>query len=122
MLLTALVLLASPSAFAQIPVNDPAVTARNTITAIVKEYILNTQHEQHAQLRRMAQRLSLLTNLRKYALPDPPRWRTHGGDFLFSNTYNEALIFGDPTGAAYLAVSHPLVAADDLLARLTHGL
>ena len=77
-------LLASPSAFAQFAVHDPAVTARNTITAIVKEYILNTQREQHAQLRRMAQRLSLFTNLRKYALPDPPRWRTHGGDFLFS--------------------------------------
>jgi len=119
MLLAALVLLASPSAFAQIAVHDPAVTARNAITAIVKEYILNTQREQHAQLRRMAQRLSLLTNLRKYSLPDPPRWRTHGGDFLYSQVYNEALIFGDPAGAAYLAVSHPLVAADDLLARLT---
>ena len=64
-------LLVSPSAFAQLAVHDPAVTARNTITAIVKEYILNTQREQHAQLRRMAQRLSLFTNLRKYAPAGP---------------------------------------------------
>ena len=34
-LLAALVLLASSSAFAQIAVHDPAVTARNAITAIV---------------------------------------------------------------------------------------
>jgi hypothetical protein len=118
-LLATLVLLGSASAFAQIAVHDPAVTARNAITAIVKEYILTTQREQHAQLRKMARRLSLLTNLRKYALPDAPRWRTHGGDFLFLQAYNDALIFGDPTGAAYLAVSQPLVAADDLLARLS---
>jgi len=118
-LLVTLLLLGSASAFAQIAVHDPAVTARNTITAIVKEYILTTQRDQHAQLRRMARRLSLLTNLRKYALPDPPRWRTHGGDFLFSQAYNDALIFGDPIGAAYLGVTQPLVTADDLLARLS---
>ena len=111
-------LLVSPSAFAQLAAR-PSGDGAHTITAIVKEYILSTQREQHAQLRRMAQRLSLLTNLRKYSLPDPPRWRTHGGDFLYSQAYNEALIFGDPGGAAYLAVSHPLVAAGDLLARLT---
>ena len=118
-LLAGLLLLACPSAFAQIGVHDPAVTARNTITAIVKEYILNTQREQHAQLRRMARRLSVFTDLRKYAVPDPPRWRTHGGDFLFAQPYNDALIFGDPTGSAYLAVSHPLVEAADLLTRLS---
>ena len=83
-LVAALVLLVSPSAFAQFAVHDPAVTARNTITAIVKEYILSTQRSSTRRLRRMAQRLSLFTNLRKYALPDPPRWRTHGGDFLFA--------------------------------------
>ena len=35
-LIAALVLLASPSVFAQIAVHDPAVTARNAISAIVK--------------------------------------------------------------------------------------
>ena len=28
------------------------------------------------------------------------------------NGINDALIFGDPTGAAYLAVSHPVVRAE----------
>jgi hypothetical protein len=93
---------------AQFTVHDAAVTARNAASAVLKEYILNTQREQHSQLRRMAQRLSLHTNLRKYAVEDPPRWRTHGGDFLFASGFNDALIFGDPVGAAYLAVSHAL--------------
>ena len=117
-LVVAVLLIAQPLA-AQIAVHDPANTARNAISAVVKEYLLNTQREQHAQLRRMAQRLSLFTNLGKYSLLDPPRWRTHGGDFLYANGYNEALIFGDPAGAAYLAVSHPLVNAQGLLGRLS---
>ncbi|HWI16564.1 MAG TPA: hypothetical protein VNT81_02365, partial [Vicinamibacterales bacterium] len=117
-LVVAVLLIAQPSG-AQIAVHDPANTARNAISAVVKEYLLNTQRDQHAQLRRMAQRLSLFTNLAKYSVPDPPRWRTHGGDFLYANGYNEALIFGDPAGAAYLAVSHPLVNAQGLLARLS---
>jgi hypothetical protein len=40
------------------------------------------------------------------------------GDFLYANGINDALIFGDPTGAAYLAVSHPVVSARALLGRL----
>lgn len=104
---------------AQISVYDPAVTARNAATAIVQEFLLNTERDQHSQLRRMAQRLSLFTSLAKYAVPDPPRWRTHGGDFLFTQAYNDALIFGDPAGAAFLAISHPVAAAQDLLGRLT---
>ena len=60
------------------------------------------------------------TNLSKYAVMDPPRWRTHGGDsFLFSGAHNDALIFGDPTGAAYLALSHPVISAKDVDARLS---
>lgn len=109
----------SVEAGAQISVYDPAVTARNTATAVVKEFLLNTERQQHSQLRRMAQRLSLFTNLAKYVLEDPPRWRTHGGDFLYANGYNDALIFGDPSGAAFLAVSHPVVDARTLMDRLT---
>ena len=104
---------------AQIRVSDPAITARNTATAAVKELLLNTEREQHRQLRRMARRLSLFTSLAKYALEDSPRWRTHGGDFLFTQAYNDALILGDPAGAAFLAVSHPVVDARVLLAGLT---
>ena len=104
---------------AQIGVYDPAVTARNGATAVVKEFLLNTERQQHSQLRRMAQRLSLFTNLAKYVLEDPPRWRTHGGDFLYASGYNDALIFGDPAGAAFLAVSHPVEDARTLIGRLT---
>src|SRR5688572_26613264 len=79
------VLSASVGVRAQLAVHDPAVTTRNTITAVVKELLLRVQQEQHRQVRRMAQRLSLFTDLRKYALPEPPRWRTHGGG-LFSRS------------------------------------
>ena len=68
--LLALVLCAALSveSSAQIIVYDPAVTARNTATAAVEEFLLNTERQQHSQLRRMAQRLSLFTSLAKYAL------------------------------------------------------
>jgi hypothetical protein len=46
----------------------PVITARNTATAAVKEYLLDAERQQHSQLRRMAQRLSLFTSLAKYAL------------------------------------------------------
>jgi hypothetical protein len=94
---------------AQIAVYDAATTARNAATAVAKEYLLQVQRDQYSQLRRMAQRLSLFTDLAKYALEDPPRWRTHG-EFLFSSAYNDALIFGDATGSAYLNLTHPLAA------------
>lgn len=57
--LTALAVV-SGDASAQFTVYDPAVTARNTVTAIVQESVLRTQQERHSchsQLRRMAQRL-----------------------------------------------------------------
>jgi hypothetical protein len=110
--------LATSSVSAQLVVNDPAVTARNAITATVKEYLLNVQREQHSKLRRMATRLSMHTNLDKYALPDPPRWRTHGGDYLFAGPYNDALIFGDAGGAAYVELTHRLLSAAQGLSRL----
>ena len=111
------------NAGAQLVVTDPAVTVENTLTAIVKEVALRTQQEQHRQLRRMARRLSMHTNLAKYSLPDPPRWRTHdfeNPDLLaVSRALHAALNYGDSTGAAYLAVSHPVQAATPLLARLS---
>jgi hypothetical protein len=119
LLITAiLVLAASTTAWAQWVITDPAVTARNAITATLKDYILNVQSEQHRKLRRMARRLSMHTNLDKYALPEPPRWRTHGGDYLFAGPYNDALIFGDSAGAAYVELTHQLLSAAEGLARL----
>jgi len=104
---------------AQITVFDPAITARNTATATVKELLLNTEREQHSQLQRMAQRLSAFTDLAKYAALNPPRWRTHNTGFLFTQAFNDALTLGDPAGAAFLAVSHPVGDASKLLAMLT---
>jgi len=115
----ALVVIGSLPARAQFVVHDAAVTTRNSVTAVVKEYLLDTQRQQHERLRRMATRLSVHTNLYKYAPTDPPPWRARGGDVLYSQAYNDALILGDPTGAAYMAVSHPLETANDLFAHLT---
>jgi len=71
----ALVVIGSLPARAQFVVHDAAVTTRNSVTAVVKEYLLDTQRQQHERLRRMATRLSVHTNLYKYAPTDPPPWR-----------------------------------------------
>lgn len=114
-----LVILAAAPAHAQWTVYDAANTARNSISAAYQQYLLETERLQHAKLWAMARRLSAFANLRRYALLDVPRWRTHGGDFLYANSFNDALIFGDPRGAAYLAVSHPVLNARAALGRLT---
>jgi len=114
-----IVTLVATESSAQIVVTDPAVTLRNSITAVLKEYLLNVQRDQHAKLRRMARRLSVFANLDKYAVVDPPRWRTRRPEeFLFDGDYNAALIFGDPTGAAYTAFTQPVMAAQQLVNRL----
>ena len=104
---------------AQIVVYDPAVTARNSVTAALKEYLVNTQREQRRQLRRMARRLSLFTNLDKYALPDPPRWRIHIFEdpeaVLFARDYHAALNYGDASGNAYVGVTVPTFDAQGVL-------
>jgi hypothetical protein len=112
------VALAAQPARAQLSVYDPANTARNTISAIYQQYLLETEQAQHAKLWAMARRLSAFADLRRYALLDVPRWRTHGGDFLYANGINDALIFGDPRGGV-LAVSHPVLSARAALGRLT---
>lgn len=113
------VILAARPVHAQWTVYDAANTARNSISAAYQQYLLETERLQHAKLWAMARRLSAFANLRRYALLDVPRWRTHGGDFLYANRFNDALIFGDPRGTAYLAVSHPVLNARGALSRLT---
>ena len=103
---------------AQWVVYDAATTARNTVTATLKEYLNLVQSQQHSKIREMARRLSALTNLRKYSLADVPRWRTHGGDFFFAHPYNDALIFGDPSGVAFTELTHPVLGASALIGRL----
>lgn len=108
---------------AQVAVTDPAVTLRNSVTAAIKEHVLNTQRDQHSQLRRMAQRLSLFTNLAKYRLPDPPLWRIHDFEnpdvFLFARAYHAALNYGDAAGAAYGQVTDRVTSAQAILGALT---
>jgi hypothetical protein len=111
-------LVSSREASAQLVVYDGATTARNTVTATLKEYLYQTQLQQRLKIREMARRLSALTSLRKYSLEDVPRWRTHGGDFFYAQPYNDALIFGDSAGAAFVDLSQPLLSDARLLDRL----
>lgn len=107
----------SASAFVVI---DPATLLKNTVTALLKSDILEVLGEQLTSIHRMARRLSVFADLRRFALPEPPMWRTHGSDdFLYSADYNNALIFGDGTGMAYLDVIRPVTPAGDALGGLT---
>lgn len=95
---------------AQIVITDPAVTLRDQIIATLKSQILDTLSQQADQLYRMAKRLSVLTNLDKYAITDDdtPKWRIHPFQFekfLYANGYNAALNYGDGSGAAYQDVA-----------------
>ena len=51
--------------------------ARNTVTAILKEYLVNTQREQRQQMRADGQATEPSAPISKYALPEPPTWRIH---------------------------------------------
>ena len=82
-------------------------TIRNTTTAILKELLANLQEQQRRQIRRMSRRLSLFTDLQKYKLPEPPRWRIHNFNdpeaVLFARDYPAALNYGDSGGNAFYA-------------------
>ena len=118
LLAAVIIVLTIPETRAQLAVSDAAVTARNAATAVAEEFLLQVQDDQHQKLQQMALRLSRQTDLRKYVLEEPPPWRTHGGDFVFANPYNDALTVGDSTGSAYLSLSHPLVTSIDRLVQL----
>jgi len=110
-------------AAAQIVVFDPAVTAKNAAIAAVKEDVLSVLTDQGRTLRRMAGRLSALTNLDKYSLPDPPAWRIHwfidDGTFLYANPYNAALNYGDGQGTSFAEVARQREPVGAELAQLT---
>ena len=98
-------------ASAQWVVNDAATTARNSATAVVKEYLLDTQRRQHERIRQMAERLSVFTDLRKYVLPGTPDWRRVNPSLaLYAGTLDAALMAGDTSGASYLSLVHPVAA------------
>jgi hypothetical protein len=120
-LVSVLVLVTARTVGEQLTVFDSAVTFRNSVTAAVKEYLLDVQRLQHTRLRRMAQRLSAVTSLTKYRLLDVPRWRTHAWDdvtFPFGYAYTAALNYGDASGLAFLDVTHPLQNAATVLSQL----
>jgi hypothetical protein len=114
-----LVLVSCLAADAQIVIYDPSVAARNTTTAMIKEYLVNLQREQRRQICRMARRLSVFTDLNKYALREPPRWRKHNFEdpdaVMFARDYHAALNYGDPGGNAYAGVSVPLANPEGVL-------
>jgi hypothetical protein len=107
---------------AQVAVFDVAVTLRNTVTAIMKGLEVAVEQQQHSQLRRMAQRLSMFTDLAKFGVADAPRWRIHDFEnpeaFRFSRGYHAALNYGDGGGQAFDGVSQQLVNSASELARL----
>src|SRR3954469_23624480 len=106
---TALVLFGCMAAQAQITVFDPAITIRNTTTAIVKDLLVNLQEQQRRQIRRMSRGLSLFTDLQKHKLPEAPRWRIHNFNdadaVLFARDCHAALNYGDSSVNAFRGVS-----------------
>ena len=119
----AIAALGSTAAYAQIVVSDPATRIKNAVIASLKSQIGDTLAEQARKIRRMARRLSVFTDLTKYAVPDPTRWRSYRYQDvnLYANPYVEALNFGDAEGAAYADVArqrslieNDLMGLDDL--------
>ena len=109
---------------AQWVVYDPAVTYRNSVTAVLKEVLVRLQQQQHSELRRMAHRLSMFTTMGKFRVADPPLWRIHDFEsptFLYARDYHAALNYGDGAGRAFLAISHPLLDPTTGIGRLPAG-
>ena len=96
-------------ASAQIVVTDPATTIKNAAIAALKNEVFDVLTNQATRLRKMAKRLSLATNLDKYAVTDTPEWRIHwfldDGTFLYANPYHAALNYGDHAGSAFADVA-----------------
>ena len=107
----------STPASAQWVVHDAATTARNSVTAVVKEYLLDTQRRQHDRIRQMAERLSTFTDLRKYMTPGSPDWRRVSLPTRYIGTLEAALTTGDISGTSYLSVVQPLSAVSPTWAR-----
>jgi hypothetical protein len=118
-----LVLTSATAGHAQVVVYDPAVATRNSITAVIKEFLLELQTQQHSQLRRMAHRLSMFTVLGKYRVAQPPLWRIHDFEnpelFRFARDYHAALNYGDDRGSGYAAVAQAVLHDPAVLAGLS---
>jgi hypothetical protein len=119
----AVLLVTADSAAAQVVVYDPANVTRNSITAVIKEYLVELQTQQHSQLRRMAHRLSMFTDLGKYRVAGAPLWRIHDFEnpdlFRYARDYHAALNYGDASGNGVRAVTQALLDEPVLLSQLT---
>ena len=103
--------------------HDPAVTLRNSVTAALKEYLLDTAAAAaqpaaaHGAAPEPVHRSGEVRAAGSAALADA---RFENGERSCSRTaYHAALNYGDAAGAAYLGVSQPVVDAPAALARLT---
>src|SRR3954447_16454345 len=106
---------------AQIVVTDSALTLRTQAVAALKNRVINTLGQEAERIQRMAARLSASTNLDRYSLTDVPMWRIHlfqSEQFLYANSFNAALNYGDGPGAGYEEVARPRQAPSAELAGL----
>ena len=108
---------------AQIAISDPPLIARDAAIAVLKGQILDALTNEAQQIQQMSERLGALTDLNKYAISDggTPTWRIHsveGDRFLYANSYNAALNYGDRAGSAFDQVARSRVDAGQALATL----
>ena len=95
-------------ASAQFAVFDPVLTAKDAVIAGIHDVLNRVLGDEQVRFQQMARRLSALTSLAKYVLPEAPAWRIHlfmGEEALFANPYNAALNYGDGSGTGYEAVA-----------------
>jgi len=100
-------------------ISDPANTLEHSFLNGWRQSILYVLGDEVRQIRQMAQRLSLFTDLAKYAATDAPRWRTRRIDNPLRSTeaYMNALNAGDRSGEGYAAVARQRVAVGNAFAR-----
>ena len=104
------------------PVTDWLTTLEHRFLGGWKDSILSVLGDEVRQIQAMARRLSVFTNLAKYAVAavDVPRWRVGGiaGALASTDAFMNALDAGDVSGAAYQNVARRRAPADDVLAGL----
>src|SRR6266540_3550137 len=124
-IVVAIVALSVSFASAQIVVTDPATTIKNAAIAALKNEVVDVLTNQATRLRKMAKRLSLATNLNKYAVTDTPEWRIHwfidDGTFLYANPYTAALNYGDGSGRSFAEVARERITPGSELVGLGEG-
>ena len=97
---------------------DPINTFEHRLLNQWRELIVRVLTQQLARVEQMAQRLSEVTTLAKYAAPDPPRWRTRRIDAALeaSDAFMAALNGGDADGRGYAAIARARVSVGSAFA------